>query len=35
VVNVVYKPFDAKDWPLHDAGLLGPVTLQPLVEMRP
>jgi hypothetical protein len=35
VVNFDHKPFDAKDWPLDDAGLLGPVALQPLVEVRP
>jgi hypothetical protein len=29
-VNVDYKPFDASGWPLHDAGLLGPVKLQRL-----
>lgn len=27
-VNIAYKPFDASEWPLHDSGLLGPVTLQ-------
>jgi len=30
IVNVDYKPFDASGWPLHDAGLLGPVRLQPI-----
>jgi alpha-L-rhamnosidase len=29
VLNVNYKPFEASTWPLADAGLLGPVTLQP------
>ena len=29
-VNLNYKKFDASDWPLADAGLLGPVTLQPV-----
>lgn len=34
-VNINYKPFDASDWPIRDAGLLGPVTLEPLTnEMR-
>jgi hypothetical protein len=28
-VNLDYKPFDASDWPLREAGLLGPVTLVP------
>jgi hypothetical protein len=28
-VNLDYRPFDASDWPLRDAGLLGPVTLAP------
>ncbi len=28
-VNLNYKPFDASNWPLTDAGLLGPVTLTP------
>lgn len=30
-VNLNYKPFDASDWPLTDCGLLGPVTLTPVV----
>jgi hypothetical protein len=29
-VDINYKPFDASDWPVREAGLLGPVTLQPL-----
>ncbi|OGJ93776.1 MAG: hypothetical protein A2487_09305 [Candidatus Raymondbacteria bacterium RifOxyC12_full_50_8] len=29
-VNINYKPFDAADWPLTDAGLLGPVSLTPV-----
>ena len=29
-VNVHYKPFDAAEWPLEPAGLLGPVRLVPL-----
>ncbi len=33
-VNIKYKPFDASKWPLHPAGLLGPVRLVPLVELR-
>jgi hypothetical protein len=34
-VNLNYQPFDAADWPLTDAGLLGPVTLTPVVLERP
>jgi hypothetical protein len=34
-VNVDYKPFDASDWPLHDSGLIGPVTLQPVKAKQP
>jgi hypothetical protein len=30
-VDINYKPFDASRWPVRDAGLLGPVTLTPLV----
>ena len=30
LVNINYRPFDASNWPVRDAGLLGPVTLQPL-----
>ncbi|NLH74768.1 MAG: glycoside hydrolase [Verrucomicrobia bacterium] len=29
-VSITYRPFDASNWPLQDAGLLGPVTLQPI-----
>jgi len=29
-VNMDYKPFNAANWPLHESGLLGPVTLQRL-----
>jgi hypothetical protein len=29
VLNLQYKPFDASKWPVANAGLLGPVTLQP------
>ena len=29
-VNINYQPFDASNWPVRDAGLLGPVTLQPV-----
>ncbi|HSV28423.1 MAG TPA: glycosyl hydrolase [Candidatus Omnitrophota bacterium] len=32
-VNIDYRPFNAADWPLADAGLLGPVTLTP-VQLR-
>lgn len=35
VLNVDYKPLDASSWPVRPAGLLGPVTLQPLVYARP
>jgi hypothetical protein len=31
-VNVDYRPFDASGWPLTDSGLLGPVTLTPVVN---
>jgi hypothetical protein len=31
-VNIQYKPFDASQWPVREAGLLGPVTLTPLAE---
>ena len=30
-VNINYRPFDASNWPLTDSGLLGPVTLTPVV----
>ena len=33
-VNLNYKKFDASDWPLADEGLLGPVTLQPVVRSK-
>ena len=33
-VNIGYKPFDASEWPVRDAGLLGPVTLTPLAETK-
>jgi hypothetical protein len=33
-VNLDYGPFDAADWPLTDSGLLGPVTLTPLVPLK-
>ncbi|HEY9173134.1 MAG TPA: glycosyl hydrolase [Verrucomicrobiae bacterium] len=33
-VNLNYKPFDASNWPLADSGLLGPVTLTPVVPLR-
>jgi hypothetical protein len=32
LVNIDYKPFDASDWPVRPAGLLGPVTLTPLAD---
>ena len=28
--SISYKRFDASNWPLHDSGLLGPVTLTPM-----
>jgi len=34
-VNIDYRPFDASNWPLADAGLLGPVKLTPVVALRP
>ncbi len=33
-VNLNYKPFDASQWPITPAGLLGPVTLSPLQAMN-
>jgi hypothetical protein len=33
-VGLDYKPFDASNWPLTEAGLLGPVTLTPVVQRR-
>jgi hypothetical protein len=30
-VNHAYRPFDASGWPIRDSGLLGPVTLTPLL----
>jgi hypothetical protein len=35
VVNINYHPFDASNWPLTDSGLLGPVTLTPVVTTLP
>ena len=34
-VNQDYKPFNAAHWPLAEAGLLGPVTLTPVVKLEP
>ncbi len=34
-VNINYKPFDAAAWPLTPSGLLGPVTLTTLRQLRP
>jgi hypothetical protein len=31
-VNIDYQPFDASKWSVRDAGLLGPVMLQPLTQ---
>jgi hypothetical protein len=33
-VNLDYKPFDASHWPLTDSGLLGPVTLTPVMAAK-
>ncbi|MEX2316160.1 MAG: glycosyl hydrolase [Pirellulales bacterium] len=30
VVDINYRPLDASRWPIREAGLLGPVTIQPL-----
>jgi len=35
LVSVKYRPFDAAGWELEPAGLLGPVTLQPLTRVNP
>ena len=32
IVDINYKPFDAADWPLTECGLLGPVTLTPVIS---
>jgi len=32
LVGIDYKPFDAAQWPVRPAGLLGPVTLTPLAD---
>ena len=32
MVDINYKPFDAANWPVTDCGLLGPVTLTPVVS---
>lgn len=34
-VSIAYRPFDASEWPLHDAGLIGPVMLQPMERFSP
>jgi hypothetical protein len=34
-VGIDYKPFDASQWPVRASGLLGPVTLQPIVDRGP
>ncbi len=33
-VNIDYRPFDASNWPLAEAGLIGPVTLAPLTAVE-
>ncbi len=35
IVTLDYQPFNAANWPLTDAGLLGPVTLTPVVAAAP
>jgi hypothetical protein len=32
LVNIHYKAFDASDWPVRPAGLIGPVTITPLED---
>ncbi|MCP4567710.1 MAG: glycoside hydrolase, partial [FCB group bacterium] len=34
IVTTAYKPFDAAQWPLQPSGLLGPVTLTPLTQIK-
>jgi hypothetical protein len=34
-VNQDYKPFNAANWPVADAGLLGPVTLSEVKSFNP
>jgi len=34
-VNIDYRPFDASLWPVRTSGLVGPVTLQPLADVKP
>jgi hypothetical protein len=34
-VDIDYRPFNAANWPLADCGLLGPVTLTPVVLLPP
>jgi hypothetical protein len=34
-VGIDYKPFDAAQWPVRASGLIGPVTLQPIVDREP
>lgn len=34
-VNLAYKPFDASNWPVREAGLLGPVRIVPLKTIDP
>jgi hypothetical protein len=35
IVDVNYLPFSAANWALTDCGLLGPVTLAPVVKEKP
>jgi hypothetical protein len=34
-VNIRYEPFDASEWPVEPAGLLGPVELVPMRRVQP
>jgi hypothetical protein len=33
-VGIDYKPFDASRWPVRTSGLIGPVTLRTLYDMK-
>jgi hypothetical protein len=33
-VNINYRPFDASTWDLTPSGLLGPITLTPLSNLK-
>jgi hypothetical protein len=34
IVDINYRPLDARRWPVREAGLLGPVTITPNSEVR-